>query len=120
MSLHESNKHLMLVSSSQSGVPHSVASYHHLASFINLDINRSHNQKFHILMNEKIVNIYIVYKLGASSSHINDPTLKNCLFGAVTLTKMQTLINMDILVMELDLIEEEISHLQVMDMVKMH
>ena len=33
---------------------------------------------------------------------------------------MQTLINMDILVMELDLIEEEISHLQVMDMVKMH
>ena len=25
----------------------------------------------------KIVNIYIVYELGASSSHINDPTLKN-------------------------------------------
>ena len=35
----------------------------------------------------KIVNIYIVYELGASSFHINDPTLKNCLFGAVTLTK---------------------------------
>ena len=35
----------------------------------------------------KIVNIYIVYELGASSSHINDPTLKNCLFGAVTLNK---------------------------------
>ena len=35
----------------------------------------------------KIVNIYIVYELGASSSHVNDPTLKNCLFGAVTLTK---------------------------------
>ena len=34
----------------------------------------------------KVVNIYIVYELGASS-HINDPTLKNCLFGAVTLTK---------------------------------
>ena len=34
-----------------------------------------------------IVNIYIVYELGASSSHNNDPTLKNCLFGAVTLTK---------------------------------
>ena len=34
-----------------------------------------------------IVNIYIVYELGASSSHDNDPTLKNCLFGAVTLTK---------------------------------
>ena len=26
----------------------------------------------------KVVNIYIVYELGASSSHINDPTLKNC------------------------------------------
>ena len=36
---------------------------------------------------EKIVNIYVVYELGASSSPTNDPTLKNCLFGAVTLTK---------------------------------
>ena len=35
----------------------------------------------------KIVNIYIAYELGASSSHINNPTLKNCLFGAITLTK---------------------------------
>ena len=36
---------------------------------------------------KKVVNIYIVYELIASSSHSNDPTLKNCLFGAVTLTK---------------------------------
>ena len=35
----------------------------------------------------KVVNVYIVYELGASSSHNNDQTLKNCLFGAVTLTK---------------------------------
>ena len=35
----------------------------------------------------KVVNIYIVYELGASSSNVNDPTLKNYLFGAVTLTK---------------------------------
>ena len=35
----------------------------------------------------KVVNIYIVYELGASSYHINDPTLKNCLSGADTLTK---------------------------------
>ena len=34
-----------------------------------------------------IVNIYIVYEPGASGSHNDDPTLKNCLFGAVTLTK---------------------------------
>ena len=37
--------------------------------------------------NKKAVNIYIVYELGASTSNINDPTLKNCLFGAVNLTK---------------------------------
>ena len=36
---------------------------------------------------KKVVNIYIVYELGASTSHIDDPTLKNCLFDAVTLTK---------------------------------
>ena len=34
-----------------------------------------------------VVNVYIVYELGASSSHKNDRTLKNCLFGAVTLTE---------------------------------
>ena len=34
-----------------------------------------------------MVNNYIVYELRASSSHTGDPTLKNCLFGAVTLTK---------------------------------
>ena len=33
------------------------------------------------------VNTYIVYELAASSSNDSDPTLKNCLFGAVTLTK---------------------------------
>ena len=35
----------------------------------------------------KVVNIYIIYELGPSSSHNNDPTLKNCLFGAVSLTE---------------------------------
>ena len=35
----------------------------------------------------KVVNIYLAYELGASSSHDNDSTLKNCLFGAVSLTK---------------------------------
>ena len=34
-----------------------------------------------------MVNIYIFYESGASSSHSSDPTIKNCLFGAVTLTK---------------------------------
>ena len=36
---------------------------------------------------KKVVNIYNVYELGASTSRIDDPTLKNCLFGAVSLTK---------------------------------
>ena len=35
----------------------------------------------------KVVNIYIVYELAASSSNVNGPTLKNCLFGTVALTK---------------------------------
>ena len=33
------------------------------------------------------LNVYIVYELGASGSNDNDPTLKNCLLGALTLTK---------------------------------
>ena len=41
----------------------------------------------HIYTHKKIVNIYIVYELAASSSLTSDPTLKSCLFGAVTLTK---------------------------------
>ena len=36
---------------------------------------------------ETVVNIYIVYETGASGSNNSDPTLKNCLIGAVTLTK---------------------------------
>ena len=44
-------------------------------------------QSSHILTHKNVVNIYIVYELGASSSYVSDPTLKNCLFGAVTLTK---------------------------------
>ena len=44
-------------------------------------------QPNHTFTNEKIVNIYIVYELGASTSHTNDPKIENCLFGAVTLIK---------------------------------
>ena len=36
---------------------------------------------------KKILNIYIVFELRVSSSNVNDPSLKNCLFGAVTLTE---------------------------------
>ena len=36
---------------------------------------------------KKVVNIYTIYELGASSSHDSDPTIKIFLFGAVTLSK---------------------------------
>ena len=44
-------------------------------------------QSDHVFTHKKVVNIYMVYELTASSSHDSDPTIKNCLFGAVTLTK---------------------------------
>ena len=44
-------------------------------------------QSSHILTHKKVVNIYIVYELGACSSNFSDPTRRNCLFGAVTLSK---------------------------------
>ena len=36
---------------------------------------------------KKSADIYIAYELGASTSHIDNATLKNSLFGAVTLSK---------------------------------
>ena len=56
---------------------------------IRVKFTRSYLKQSNMLTytHKKIVNIYIVYELGASSSNVNDPTLKNCLFGAVTLTK---------------------------------
>ena len=40
-----------------------------------------------LFTHKKVVNIYVVYELGASGSNNSDPTLKNCLFGAAPLTK---------------------------------
>ena len=56
---------------------------------IRLKFNKSCLKQSNALTYDKdhIVNVYIVYELGASSSSDSDPTLKNCLFGAVTLTK---------------------------------
>ena len=58
--------------------------------------------------------------MGASSSSNSDPTLKNCLFGAVTLTKNADIENMDILVMGLDFVEDQAFHFLVVDLVKMY
>ena len=51
--------------------------------FIKSCLKQSKNSYAH----GKVVNMYLVYELGASSSNDSDPTLKNCLFGAVALTK---------------------------------
>ena len=59
---------------------------------------------------DKMVNIYIVYELGASSSHSDDPTLENSLFGAVTLTKNADIDKYVYSAMELDLIESQVFH----------
>ena len=65
---------------------------------------------------EKTVNIYINYELAGSSSHSDNSTLKNCLFGAVRLAK-----NADVdKVMELILIEDQVFHFQAVGLVKMY
>ena len=64
---------------------------------------------------QTIVNIYIVFEI-TKKNHISDyPTLENCLFSSVKLTKNP---DIDILVMVSDLIEKENFHLA-MDLVKM-
>ena len=68
---------------------------------------------------KKVVNIYIIYELGASTSNVNDPTTKNCLFGAVTLTKNADIEKYKYSGYVLDLIEDQVFHLLVVDLVKM-
>ena len=67
-----------------------------------------------------IENIYVVYRL---TPKINlggiGPTLQNCLFGAVELAKMLILVNTNILDMVLGLIQEDVFHIRVEDMVEM-
>ena len=78
-------------------------------------------QPNHTFTHKKIVNIYIVYELGASSSHSSDPKIKNCLFGAVASTKNSDIEKYtNILVMVLDLIEDQVFHFLVVGLVKMY
>ena len=62
----------------------------------------------------KVVNIYIVYEI-SNSINIRDPTLENCLFGAVSLTKNTDTDNLDILDMESDLIGMGVFHFLALD-----
>ena len=47
-----------------------------------------------------------------NNNNSNYPTLKKCLFGAVSLTKNAELISINILDMELDLMDMDLIHIQ--------
>ena len=68
----------------------------------------------------KVVNIYIVYELAASSSHDSDPTIKNCLFGAVTLTKNADIEKYGYSVYGIRFDRKQGSHFLVVDLVKIY
>ena len=65
----------------------------------------------------KIVNIYIFYEINKNYNISSYPTLENCFFGAVSLTKNNDIASINILDMVLNLIEKESFHL-VMDLVE--
>ena len=67
---------------------------------------------------EKVVNIYTVYELEASSSHFDHPTIKNCLFGAVTLTKNANVDKYRYSCYGIGFNRGESFHFQVVDLVK--
>ena len=58
--------------------------------------------------NRKIVNTYIVYEVNKNYNISSYPTLENCLFAAVSLTKIMILISIIVLDMILDLIERKV------------
>ena len=68
----------------------------------------------------KVVNIYIVYELGASGSNDSAPTLKNCFLVQLLWQKMLILKSMGILIIKLDLIEDQSFHFWVVDLIKMY
>ena len=67
----------------------------------------------------EVVDIYLVYELGASSSHVNDPTIKFFLFDAVTLTKNSDIDKYGYFGYGIGFDGSEVFHFQVVDMVKM-
>ena len=65
----------------------------------------------------EIVNIYIVYEIrNNNNSNSNYPTLKNCLFGAVSLTKNADIDKYEYLDMESDLMDMDLFHILVVEM----
>ena len=57
-------------------------------TYIRVEFKESCLKLYKVTFNHgKAVNIYIVYKISKSINISDYPTLENCLFGAVTLTK---------------------------------
>ena len=56
--------------------------------------------------------------ISSTSSHTNDPTIKNCLLGAVTLTKNADIEKYKYSGYGTGLIEDQVFHFQVEDLVK--
>ena len=66
-----------------------------------------------------VVNIYIVYEISKNYDTSSCPTLENCLFGAVTLTKNADNDKYNYSDMLLDLTEKEFFRVLVVELVKM-
>ena len=80
-----SNESIMVISASDNSL-NPTLSYHNTRITVKFTGCCLKQTKFSYT-HRKIVNIYIVYELDASCSNDSDPTLKLCLFGAVTLAK---------------------------------
>ena len=70
------------------------------------------------ILDDEIVNIYIVYEITSDNSDSNYPTLENCLFESVKLAKNADINKYRLWNMVLDLIEEHLLQL-LMKLVKM-
>ena len=68
----------------------------------------------------KVLNIYMVYELGGSRSRNNDPTLRNCLFGAVTSTKNADIDKYGYSGYGIGLIEYQVFHFHVVNLFKIY
>ena len=86
---------------------------------IRIKFNGSFLNRFPPTMpHRNVVNMYIVYEITSEYKDINYPTLENCLFGSVKLTKNADIDKYGYSGYVLDLIEKHLFHL-IMISVKM-
>ena len=65
----------------------------------------------------KIVNICTIYEISVADSNDNYPTLEKCVFGAVKWTENDDIGNINILDIVFDLIDMELFHFLLVDLV---